>query len=132
MQWTSALSVGVDKIDEQHKEIFAKTNILLDACRQGKGKQAVGGIIGFLSDYVVGHFSDEEKLMLQYNYPGYDSHKSQHEQFVKDFGHLKDRFESEGPSIQNVVLTNKTVVDWLMAHISNTDKKLGAFLKEQS
>jgi len=86
-------------------------------------------MIGFLSDYVVNHFSDAEKLMLRYNYPGYDSHKSQHKQFAKDFGQLKDRFESEWPTLQNVVLTNSIVVDWLVTHINNTDKKLGAFLK---
>lgn len=66
--------------------------------------------------------------MLQHDYPGYDSHKSRHERFAKDFGQLKDRFESEGPTLQNVILTNKTVVDWLVTHISDTDKKLGAFL----
>lgn len=129
MQWTSSLSVGVEHIDEQHRELLAKVGSLLDACRQGKGKQAVGGIIDFLGDYVVSHFSTEEKYMVQYNYPDYAAHKSQHEQFIRDFQGLKARFESEGPGIQTVLLTNSTVVDWLMKHINQTDKALGTFLK---
>lgn len=131
MQWTNTLSVGVEQIDDQHKELIAKVGDLLDACRQGKGKQAVGGIIDFLGSYVVNHFSTEENFMLQHNYPDYASHKSQHEKFIKDFEGLKARFAAEGPGIQTVLLTNSTVVDWLMKHINNTDKALGTFLKQR-
>jgi hemerythrin len=132
MQWTNTLSVGIEAIDDQHKEIFAKANSLMEACQQGKGKQVAGEIIGFLNDYVAEHFSGEEKLMLKHNYADYKTHKDQHENFANGFKDLKSRFEAEGPGLQIVVLTNKTIVNWLVTHINSTDKKLGAFLKELS
>ncbi|MDK2992590.1 MAG: hemerythrin [Clostridiales bacterium] len=129
IQWDQSLSVGIDKIDNQHKELFNRVNALLDACNQGKGKQVVGEIIDFLGDYVVTHFGAEERYMQQYNYPDYGAHKAMHDGFIDSFGQLKKKFESEGPGIQLVLQTNRTVVDWLIKHIGNTDKALGTFLK---
>ncbi len=132
IQWTNALSVGIEVIDGQHKDIFAKANNLIEACQQGKGKQVTGEIIQFLDKYVANHFAEEEKLMQKHAYPDYNLHKSQHENFANGFKELKSRFEAEGPGLQIVVSTNKTIVNWLVSHINNTDKKLGAFLKERS
>ncbi|AEE95232.1 bacteriohemerythrin [Mahella australiensis] len=129
IQWDQSLSVGIDEIDNQHKELFSRVNALLDACNQGKGKQVVGEIIDFLGDYVVTHFGAEERYMQQYGYPDYDAHKAMHDGFIDSFSELKKKFESEGPGIQLVLLTNRTVVDWLINHIGNTDKALGGFLK---
>ena len=36
MQWTEDLTVGVEAIDNQHKELFSRINSLADAIRQGK------------------------------------------------------------------------------------------------
>jgi hemerythrin len=36
MQWTEDLSVGVETIDNQHKELFSRINSLADAIRLGK------------------------------------------------------------------------------------------------
>lgn len=38
MLWDSKLAVGVDKIDNQHKELFNRMNSLMDAMKEGKGK----------------------------------------------------------------------------------------------
>lgn len=41
IEWTDELATGVNKIDNQHKELFKRINNLLDACNQGKGKDEV-------------------------------------------------------------------------------------------
>ncbi|NLY55379.1 MAG: hemerythrin family protein [Firmicutes bacterium] len=128
-EWTQDLAVGVPKIDAQHQELYRQVNKLIDACNEGKGKEAVGEVISFLQDYVVQHFQCEEEYMQKYDYPEFAKHKAAHDAFVKSFLDLKARFEQEGPGIHIVVLTNRTVVDWLNSHISKTDKALGAFLK---
>jgi len=45
---------------------------------------------------------------------------------------LKDKFDAQGAGVNLVLVTNRTIVDWLVNHINNTDKALGAFLKESS
>ncbi len=131
IQWTEDLAVGIEKIDQQHKTLFAKINDLLDACNAGKGRTVVGEMIDFLGNYVVEHFGDEEKYMIKYDYPGYKAHKTCHEEFIKSFSQLKDRLETDGVNIYIVILTNRIVIDWLNKHISRVDKELGRYLKDK-
>lgn len=69
IEWLDQYSVGVESIDNQHKELFARINKLLDACSQGEGKKVLPEVLDFLGDYVVFHFSTEEKYMKEYLYP---------------------------------------------------------------
>jgi len=131
IQWTESLETGVDTIDEQHKELVVRVNRLLEACQQGKGKLIMAGLLNFLAEYATKHFAEEEKYMLDYNYPDYDMHKMQHEKFISDFGVLKNKFDVQGAGINLVLVTNRTIVDWLINHINNTDKNLGVFLKNR-
>jgi len=131
IQWTDSLATGIDTIDEQHKELIVMVNNLLEACQKGKGKLIMAGLLNFLAEYAVKHFAEEEKYMQKYDYPGYDEHKAQHEKFIADFGLLKGKFEVQGAGTSLVLITNRTVVDWLVNHINNTDKALGAYLKER-
>ncbi len=130
MVWSSTYSVGVDIIDEQHRELFARTNHLLEACQEGKGREAVGETLKFLEDYVKTHFSTEERLMKQYGYPEFAAHRKLHEGFVEAFLKLKEE-AAKGASLTLVTQVNKTVVDWWINHILKVDKKLGAFLQEK-
>ena len=82
--WKENLSVGVNEIDNQHKELFNRINNLLDACTRGKGSEEIKRTLNFLSDYVISHFGTEENLMVRYNYPDYTSHKEKHEKFKKN------------------------------------------------
>lgn len=129
--WTPDLAVGVETIDNQHKELFQRVSALLDACSAGKGKETIREILAFLEGYVVEHFNDEESLMVRHGYPGYSEHKSLHEQFIREFTALKQQIESDGATGHIVIQTNRIVVNWLNQHIRNVDKLVGAFLKEK-
>lgn len=131
IEWKEDLAVGIKEIDDQHKELFGKVGALFDACSAGKGKENIDPIIKYLQDYVVLHFGAEEKLMTKYAYSDYTAHKTQHDQFIKDFLNLKENIEKNGVSGLTIVQLNQTLVDWLIKHIRKTDKAFGAFLKEK-
>lgn len=80
---TEDLSAGVGIIDDQHKELFKRINTLLSAMSHGKGEERVAGVSGFFSDYVVTHFSTEERYMVAYGYPGLQAHKGEHDSYVE-------------------------------------------------
>ena len=44
-EWTQEYSVGVTKLDDQHKELFRLINLLEDAVNSGHGRQAVKEIL---------------------------------------------------------------------------------------
>lgn len=132
IEWTEELGTGVAEIDDQHKELFRRINCLLDACGQGKGRHEVGRMIGFLDDYVISHFSAEERSMLEGAYPQYDRHRQEHEAFIAQMTDLKQKFHVEGSGVHVVLLTIRTSVDWLATHIRKTDRAMGAYLREKS
>jgi hemerythrin-like metal-binding protein len=134
MQWTKDLSVGIEKIDEQHRELFEKINDLVAAVKQSTCKYKIGDVIKFLEDYIAFHFGEEENYMVEFGYPGYEAHKVQHEKFKKNFNELKKELPKlEGGtkpgSYDLSVETNQVVVDWILDHIAKVDKNLGEFLK---
>ncbi len=129
--WTPNLAVGNRLIDDQHKELYHRIDHLLEACNQGKGREVIGDALNFLQDYIVRHFSDEEALMIKYQYPKYNEQKAQHTHFIEKVNELKQEFEKDGPGLNVVILTNRTVVQWLNTHIRNLDTELGAYLKDK-
>ncbi|MFZ3091983.1 MAG: bacteriohemerythrin [Nitrospirota bacterium] len=129
INWTEDIAVGVDEIDNQHKELFNRINSFLDAMNQGAGIQEVGNVIKFLEDYVLTHFGAEEGFMTKHKYPEHQSHKAQHEVYLKNLSDLKKEFESGGVTLPLTLKVQRNIVDWIINHIRKIDKALGAFLK---
>ena len=129
IQWTDDLTVGVNEIDNQHKELFKRVNDLSQAMWQGEGKEESARLLFFLGDYVVTHFGTEERLMNLRNYPDFKAHKSIHDKFVKDLEGLKAQFSSGEITSSMVIKVLDETCNWLRAHIKGVDKKLGNFLK---
>jgi hemerythrin len=129
--WTPDLSTGSDRIDDQHKELFRAANRLAEAMWDGKGKEEVEQTIDFLAQYTTYHFSDEETIMLQSGYPGYNEQKQSHEKFVQDISNLKNKFKAGdvSSSLAIEVLTN--ACNWFRGHIKSLDAKLGRFLADK-
>jgi len=129
IQWSNELSVGVAEVDRQHQEIIEQLNNLIDACNKGKGKTEVGNLISFLDGYTAGHFKMEEELQRKYAYPDYVAHKSEHEQFLRTLNGLKVQFAETGATLPLTIQINRTVVAWLIDHVTKTDKAMGAYLR---
>lgn len=132
IKWHESLSVGVAEIDEQHQELFRRLNQLLDACNQGKGKDSVRELVGYLQAYVVEHFAAEEKLQRLSGYPDYAAHRAKHAEFMRAAGDLKFTLEEQGSTLPFIIVVNKVVVDWLVQHIGKMDKDFGRFLAAKS
>lgn len=132
ISWREELSIGNPQIDQQHQELLERFDSLLAACRKGEGKLELVRLIGFLDEYVVRHFGDEELLQKEHGFPDYQSHQLQHLGFVKRLNELKRTIRDEGAvQLDHVLTTNKLLLDWLVQHISTRDRELGEFLREK-
>ena len=128
IEWTQKLAVGVEAIDAQHRELFQHVNRLVSALEACKGEAEVAGLVQFLGDYVVRHFSDEERLMTRAGYPDAPAHKKLHEAFVAEFVKLKADLTKHGASPALATQLNHKVGGWLIDHVGRTDRALGVFL----
>ena len=64
-----ALKTGNELIDTQHQELIARVNKLSDSLESAKEKNVAIQTLDFLMDYVEFHFSAEEKLQEENQYP---------------------------------------------------------------
>jgi len=129
-EWTEALSVGVEAIDAQHRELFAAINALLRE-EGGAILNEVPKVVAFLEEYVTNHFGMEEIYMRRLSYPGYPFHKGEHVSFINDFYDLRDEYDANGATPELADKMGRYMGDWLVNHIGKIDKALGAFLQEK-
>lgn len=131
MEWTEDLAIKVANIDEQHKELFARIGALVDSVKRKECKLTFGPTFTFLEEYVVKHFGDEEAIMQREGYPEFDAHKAEHGKFIADLNALKAEIQNEPSSYTRSVMTNQAVVDWILSHIKQRDKRFGQYMREK-
>lgn len=129
--WREALSVGVDLIDTEHQELIRKLNDFMEACTKQSGKDKILETLSFLKNYTVEHFSDEERLMQEVEYPDYPVHKQIHDGFVNKVEELEHSVLEKGPSVLSTIKLNRLLVDWLINHITKTDVHIGEYIKNR-
>ncbi len=126
INWNDSYSVGVLKIDNQHKRLVQIINELSDSMAQGKGKDVLGKVLNELVNYVNTHFKSEEELMVKYGYEDYEMHRYEHEKLTDEVKRFYEDFNA-GRAVLSVQIMN-FLRNWLMDHIVVKDKKFGQFL----
>ena len=129
--WKDTMLIGVPKIDAQHKKLIAAIDNLMAACTRGEGRAAIDKMLAFTVSYTKEHFADEERLQAEYAYPGAAAHKRLHSQFLSTVSALVNEYEKTGPTVSLVGKLNKSLVDWVIQHISTEDKKVGEYIKKR-
>ncbi|GAB1431945.1 bacteriohemerythrin [Spirochaetota bacterium] len=128
-EWTPAISVGINTIDDQHKKLISLINDVSDAMKARKAKEVIGDILQQLSDYTVYHFGNEERAFDKYQYPDRENHKIAHKSYVDKIGELIERNNKGELGISISVLD--FLMDWITNHIMKTDMLYVPFFKDK-
>ena len=131
IEWDDSLSVNVVLIDEQHKMLIQRLADLSDAFKRGLEQNKIMQTLEFMIDYTDFHFSAEEKVMEENDYPGLDEQKRQHEEFKVTLNNIVEDYKEEGTTTAIAESINVFLLNWLIKHIKGTDSKLGEFLTEK-
>ena len=129
LQWKDEYSVGIEEIDNQHKELMEVTKNLLKICMadsktklESFTKLATSALEGFAE-----HFATEEKIMLERNYPKYEEHKRRHDKLLEDVKAMIEKIPHENPDgkLMNIVLF---IREWFVETVHGSDKEMGIYL----
>jgi hemerythrin-like metal-binding protein len=129
MEWNDNLSVGVETFDKQHKKLIDLFNAFFASIQNKEGKERMEKVINGLKQYTVEHFKSEEDKMVLYKFPGYISHKKDHDDFVKAVIDFENRFK-QGKMVLTIELTN-FIKDWISDHIMKIDKQYTDFFVQK-
>jgi hemerythrin len=127
--WDDSIKIGYPEIDAQHRQLFTAFNEFLNACGEGRGHSEIAKTLEFLGEYVIRHFTDEEKIQRENNYPDYYKHKRYHDEFKIMVISLKADFMQEGPTAAVISRMQSSIGDWLLNHIKTEDMKIGEYIR---
>lgn len=114
--------IGVIPIDEQHQSMAVLVNKLYDKIISADKKMIKNDLYKFL-EVVETHFETEENLMRSTKFPGYISHKLEHDQFYKQILTSTDRY---GKGLETIGIEQlKRIRQWFFNHLELSDKKCG-------
>ena len=131
-EWDNLLETGHELIDSQHKQLFDVLNRLVEAYHSGAGEKEVAEAVEFLLSYAVQHFSDEETLQLQYDYPDYWRHRQAHKEFTQTANEFAERLKRDGYSLELLNEVHFTIRAWLINHIKGDDLHMVGFIISQT
>ncbi|MDY6529570.1 bacteriohemerythrin [Acinetobacter faecalis] len=118
MEWNDTFNIGIDVIDQQHRQILDYINIL-EQIRVTGDKSKIKEVLDDLIDYTQSHFTFEENLLEQVNYQFLPSHRGIHELFVKKLIGYRQKFDM-GISIEGDL--HRLLSKWLINHIRHDDQ----------
>ncbi len=129
--WREDFATGVAEIDEQHMILVHTLNEAATKLKHDTSQETLEQITQDLLSYALYHFETEEELMQRYGYAeagddAAEQHLSQHRAFSAKVVSVRDGLKS-GMKIAASDLLD-FLNNWLVNHILNTDKKLGAFI----
>ena len=130
IEWEDRLSVGIDKIDEQHKQWIEYFNQASRAVASQQSKEQISKTLEFLLDYTEMHFSTEEKFMQESSYTEYQDHKAKHDALRSTLKNLVADYQDEGATHDLAQAIETLIGNWLIEHICNVDQKFGAFVEK--
>jgi len=92
--WQEDYSIGIQEIDDQHKEMVVHFDSIEKCIESGKEFYLLIQHVTELVQYSKFHFKFEEALMRLSGYPRSSLHKAQHEEFFTVLAEIGPNFTS--------------------------------------
>ncbi len=129
IRWNDLYSLGIEKIDNQHKKLIEIINKIFDFLSEEKAEVIIPEIIKELKDYTQYHFKTEEDLFEQYDYPDTEDHRLKHQEFIDMIG----KWSNEIKNNKNILYEMMNFLrKWLLEHILHDDRAYGKFFKDNN
>ncbi|MGZ9190073.1 MAG: bacteriohemerythrin [Nitrospira sp.] len=118
VKWSEAMSVGVSRLDRDHKVLIGLINRLEEASSGGRddAPQVMAEVLEVLVAYTIFHFSREEAVMEACGYPALGQHHEDHVALTQEVQDWQQRFR-EGPDSIAPLDMLHFLKGWLNHHI---------------
>lgn len=128
IEWHSGLSLGIEKIDDQHKNLIGLSNKLMDAAKHGVPK-SITEAFHALREYTVYHFNDEEEYMKRIKYPKLQEHGQQHLVLKQQVKYYQEALYKKAEITEAEILD--FLKKWLIDHIVYNDLDIKKYLESK-
>ncbi|MDD2742154.1 MAG: bacteriohemerythrin [Rhodocyclaceae bacterium] len=134
VSWSESYSVGMPKMDAQHKKLIGIINHLADCQRRSinaqtatqtlEAKNAFHQALGEMFDYTQYHFKAEELYLREIGYPLIQAHEREHATFIEKLAELSMSAIDGDLDMYGV---HQYLKNWLFGHILKSDMSYRQF-----
>lgn len=129
IQWNSNYALHIPSIDEQHQLLVSIIRHLQEAMLEMRTSEVVLPLFQAMRRYTDFHFSYEEQLLRQHQYPYLDGHEVLHAALLQQLEQLEVKYAERRLTMGAPVM--QFLQTWLLDHIAVHDRKYAAFLHEK-
>jgi hemerythrin len=126
LKWSGELEVGLEQIDNQHKQLINIINELTIAVEYNQPNSVLLPIVDKLQEYANSHFKAEEDLFTTFNYPDRAVHEAEHATFIGSITYIRRQCEIIDASMSAKI--RDFLLHWLCTHIKVNDKEYKRFI----
>ncbi|HIP21106.1 MAG TPA: hemerythrin [Sulfurimonas sp.] len=120
--------VAMPSMNDTHLEDIILIN-QLSAAAASKNVAATKIFLEELVEHTIAHFSGEEAMMQEHNFPPYPIHKAQHDRVLQEIKNVTKIFcEGEGDFSLVTAYVDGSLTPWLIDHIQTLDTVTAMFL----
>jgi hemerythrin len=126
--WNKRFEVGHERIDFEHK-IFV--NLIRDASllpQHGTSLERVLMHLNEVKQYAVFHFTSEENIMFDMDYPDIEAHKKEHSMLLALFDSRVHEYRSNDIDLEEVVAF---LFEWFALHTTQVDTRLAKYIADR-
>jgi hemerythrin len=128
-EWKADIAVGHARIDEDHKQLFALAEAVVEPLFSTAEHQPKEATLRALIDFARKHFAYEQELMRASAYPDAEAHEKFHESLLAELETYCARVHSG--SNTNPAGLIAYLWNWLILHIQSADRQLAAWLAQR-
>ncbi len=127
MKWNNSLAIGIEAIDNQHKQIFEH----LLAIENSVAKRDPWHILRFLllqlAEYMKFHLAVEEAMLEIVRYPQRAEHGQAHAKIMEQIAELEKQLQKTGSGTDLVNFFEY----WFIRHVLAEDRQYAAYVREE-
>lgn len=121
IQWKKSYETGHPLIDAEHRLLVMLFRKLDVAIKTREAETTVSRIVQEVKQYVKFHFTSEENLMYETNYPGIEGHIAIHTHLLVELNNMMSKLTLHEEFPEDVL---DFLSDWLTNHIAHHDQLL--------
>ncbi len=125
VEWDKKFEVGHERIDFEHK-IFL--NLIRDASRLPERQVSRKRVLMHLDEvkkYAVFHFTSEENIMFDVDYPDIDPHHKEHQMLLALLDSRVHEYRVDEIGLDQVV---EFLFEWFALHTTQVDTRLARYI----
>lgn len=127
MKWNSSLAIGIEVIDNQHKQIFAHLLAIENSVAKRDPWHILRFLLSQVAEYMKFHLAVEEAMLEIIQYPQRADHCLAHAGIMEQIAELERQLQTAGAETNLVSFFE----NWFIRHVLGDDRQYADYVKKE-